>query len=282
MDKIYIAYENRKKGLMRSSYQTLSAIIATVSCYVSIEVAFADPVSIEVALPNFASGGGESLNFKGVAAISGADLHLTSAAGSLYGAAFNRDLVSLSSQRSFSTYFTFRMTNPQCGTGEGADGLAFVIQADESSVGSSGGGIGYEGIPSSLAIEFDSFKNEGFSDPDNNHIGISLNGNPKSVATVEAPFLLINENTYHAWVDYDGRADLLEVRLMDSAARPSVATLSYKTDLEAIFGSEVFVGFTAATGSCFEQHYISSFYFSRDLLAGGIDTTLNEYLPAHG
>ena len=68
---------------------------------------------------------------------------------------------------------------------------------------------------------------------------------------------------------------------MDSAARPSVATLSYKTDLEAIFGSEVFVGFTAATGSCFEQHYISSFYFSRDLLTGGIDTTVNEYLSAH-
>jgi hypothetical protein len=37
----------------------------------------------------------------------------------------------------------------------GADGIAFVIQPLSSDIGTLGGGIGYQGITPSLAIEFD-------------------------------------------------------------------------------------------------------------------------------
>lgn len=52
----------------------------------------------------------------------------------------------------FVTTFRFSITD---GT---ADGFAFVIQADDDeALGSGGSGIGYEGIPRSVAIEFDTF-----------------------------------------------------------------------------------------------------------------------------
>src|SRR5262249_46616566 len=45
-----------------------------------------------------------------------------------------------------------------------ADGFAFVIQAISSlALGQGGGGLGYQGIPESVAIKFDTFNNEGES-----------------------------------------------------------------------------------------------------------------------
>src|SRR5262249_24084890 len=42
------------------------------------------------------------------------------------------------------------------------DGFTFVIQAVSSlAVGAGGGGLGYQGIPNSVAIKFDTFNNEG-------------------------------------------------------------------------------------------------------------------------
>jgi Legume lectin domain len=236
------------------------------------QLAVAEPLAITVAEPNFSSAAGR-YQLNGAATIDGASLKLNQAAGNLYGTAFFKELVSLPSNRSFSAYFTFKITNPECGTGGGADGLAFIVQTDSSAVGSMGGGIGYAGILPSVAVEFDTFKNDGFKDPDDNHIGVSLNGDPESVATAPAPVLLVDGNTYHAWIDYDGADDLLQVRLAETAERPDEASLSYTVDLEEVLRSDVYVGFTAATGSCMEQHNIGSFYFSNEALPGGIDTS---------
>ena len=61
-----------------------------------------------------------------------------------------------------------------------ADGFAFVIQnaaAGTAALGDFGGYLGYSespnsaGIENSLAIEFDTFQNLNFSDPNNNHVG---------------------------------------------------------------------------------------------------------------
>lgn len=47
----------------------------------------------------------------------------------------------------------------------GADGLAFVLQQVSTNVGVVGGGIGYEGLRPSLAVEFDTYQNGDYSDP---------------------------------------------------------------------------------------------------------------------
>ncbi|MFM8508633.1 MAG: lectin-like domain-containing protein, partial [Actinomycetota bacterium] len=56
----------------------------------------------------------------------------------------------------------------------GADGIAFVLQPNNTAQGASGGGLGYQGITPSFALEFDTWRN---SDPAADHIGIMYNGN---------------------------------------------------------------------------------------------------------
>ena len=74
----------------------------------------------------------------------------------------------------FSIQIGFQITQPG---NSGADGIAFVIQNQKSdAIGIFGGGIGYAGIPNSIAIEFDTYPNSEYRDPNDNHIGIQTRG----------------------------------------------------------------------------------------------------------
>jgi len=194
------------------------------------------------------------------------------------GNAVYKNRVSLPEDGSFSAYFTFSMEDPVCSTnGKGADGIAFLLKSKLDSFGQKGLGIGYGGIAPSVAVEFDTFMNGEFADPNENHIGVNFNGVMTSVATENAPFQLNSGDLYHAWIDFDGTRKLIEVRISKSDERPSKAAFSRTLDLHAIIGSEVYVGFTASTGSCRELHSIHSFYFNNDLVPGGIDISEDTY-----
>lgn len=59
----------------------------------------------------------------------------------------------------------------------GADGIAFVLQPNCTGAGSPGGGLGYQGITPSLAIEFDTYQNAAENgDPQQDHISVMKNG----------------------------------------------------------------------------------------------------------
>ncbi|WP_462254820.1 L-type lectin-domain containing protein [Ferruginibacter sp.] len=58
----------------------------------------------------------------------------------------------------------------------GADGIAFVLQPISTSVGSTGGGLGYEGIAPAVGVTIDTYFNPGNNDPAFDHIAIQLNG----------------------------------------------------------------------------------------------------------
>jgi hypothetical protein len=71
----------------------------------------------------------------------------------------------------FNTTFQFRITNPggaHDGTDYGADGITFTIQGvGDTALGGGGGGLGYLGIGSSVAVEFDTWNNwDGANDLD--------------------------------------------------------------------------------------------------------------------
>ena len=59
--------------------------------------------------------------------------------------------------------------------GNGGDGIAFVIQNTNTSQGTSGGGIGYQGISPSYAIEMDTYYNS-TPDPNSDHIAFVEDG----------------------------------------------------------------------------------------------------------
>jgi hypothetical protein len=214
-----------------------------------------------ISYPDFSSVAGLTIN--GNAAQSGNALRLTPANFGQSGSAFSTSTVSLASNASFSTYFQFRFTNPggACdGLGCGADGLVFVVQTVGNNVGGAGGGIGYDGIPNSLGVEFDTWNNGGIDNNSSNHIGIDINGSVNSVLLTEVTEADMNDgDIWNAWVDYNSATQLLEARLTRSSTRPTSALLSYTVDLASVLGTtNAFVGFTSGTGAAFADHDVLS------------------------
>ena len=182
------------------------------------------------------------------------------------GTAFLSDTVSLSGDASFSASFSFQISNASGigdGDGPGADGIAFVLQTVSDTAGGLGGGIGYEGIAPSLGVEFDTYNNGARDQNDGNHAGIDLNGNVTSIALAPVSPRFNDGGIWHAWVDFDGPTQLLEVRVSTDPLRPPAPLLQEVVDLVSVLGgTEAYVGFTSGTGAGGGWHDILSFYFS--------------------
>ncbi|GAB3066036.1 hypothetical protein GCM10027053_31690 [Intrasporangium mesophilum] len=215
-----------------------------------------DPVCQTKNYPNFDNVQPGDLTLNGDAAIVGSPgvLRLVPSVLSSGGSSFTTQKVSFLNDGSFSTAFSFRFSNQQFG---GADGMVFVVQNVANNVGTLGGGMGYQGLPLSIGVEFDSWFNQGF-DSDDNHVGIDVNGdiNSNPRATLNGLLTLDDPNAvHHAWVDYNGATDVLEVRISDGA-RPTAPILTTSIDIPATLGgvTDAFVGFTAATGAAAADH----------------------------
>ena len=140
--------------------------------------------------------------------------------------------------------------------GNGADGMAFVIQqSGTSQIGIGGSGLGYQGTPSSLAVEFDTYQNQSpWSDPSYDHMAIFQNGSVDhaSVNNLAGPIMAsststnIEDNTAHLIrITWDPSSQTFAC-YFDCSLR-----LSITQDLiNSVFGgnSMVYWGFTGATG----------------------------------
>jgi hypothetical protein len=184
------------------------------------------------------------------------------------GSAFLTNPIDLTNLASFSTAFTFRITNPQGISdedGQGADGIVFVVQTVSNTAGGGGGGIGYEGIGNSVGIEFDTWNNGGtLNDPNGNHVGINVGGTFNGPTTPINP-RMNNGVDWFAWIDYNGTTNLIEVRLSQTNVRPNAATLTRTADLLAVLGqTNAYVGFTSGTGAAGGFHDIVNWQFVDD------------------
>jgi YVTN family beta-propeller protein len=202
----------------------------------------------------------------GNAALATPALRLTPAATGQYGSAFLTTSVPVTANTSFSARFVFRD-----GGGSGADGMTFTVQGNSASaLGGAGGGLGYETIDKSLAIEVDEF--QGGTDPNNNHVGVLTNGSVTNhLATSIPAFTLADNNSHTLWVDYDGTTNTLRVYLDQAATttKPGspIITLT-NIDLPALLGSTAWFGFTGATGGATNNHDVLAF-----------DLTVNAFAP---
>jgi hypothetical protein len=205
-----------------------------------------------------------TLQLNGDAALvnSGSILRLAPALGYTAGTAFITTPFLIDSATTFSTSFTFRIDG-----GSGADGMTFIVQNDSrgpAALGTSGGDFGYRNfldpslsVTPSVAIEFDTWDNgvDGVADPDDNHVGIDLNGSINSVVTASPAFSLEGEPRF-AWINYSG--GILDIFLSESNSQPATPLLSESLDLAAIVGSQAFFGFGAGTGAATDNHDIEA------------------------
>ncbi len=236
----------------------------------------------ELNYPNFMTIGG--LKLAGTAKQPDSSIMLTPRRPLTAGAMWNKNLVPVS--QGFSTTFTFKIERgTNSGTIEdsypGADGLAFVIQnSDSMALGADGGGIGYENIKNSIAIEIDLFNNDddqfiSKQDPNGNHIAIQSLGADKNSAehTEEAliglskkiPLIRSDGTVYHVKIVYNYDPGVMNV-FLDNTGAFSLSSLVVDSLyigelLNLKFDEGAYVGFTAATGSAFQEHHLLSWHF---------------------
>jgi hypothetical protein len=128
------------------------------------------------------------------------------------------------------------------------------------SIGSSGGVLGYTGIWPSIGVEFDTWNNRAPYDQDSNHIGINTNGDIESITASYVAPDFNDGNSWYAWINYDGT--FLEVRANQTGVRPAAPLLSCDIDIPRILDTSMaYVGFTAGTGSSWENHTILSWQY---------------------
>lgn len=208
------------------------------------------------------------LQINGNAFQNGNRLTLTPANFGQGGSAFSTSLINLGAGASFSTLFSFDIRN-RGGLAGGADGLTFTVQRTANNVGGTGGGLGYQGIGQSIAVEFDTYDN---GEPGgSNHVGIDVNGNMNSVvSTGQLAPDFDNGQTWWAWVDYNGGTGVMDVRWSGTNLRPVAPMLSTTFSLPTILGgTTAYVGFTAGTGAGYGEHNIKSWVFENSFSEQG-------------
>ncbi len=190
------------------------------------------------------------------AAVTSNVLRLTPNLTSRVGSAFLTTPVNIGANTSFATRFVFR----QHGSADGADGLAFVVQGDAvNALGAAGGGLGYAGIPKSIAVEIDSYLSP--FDPSANHLGILSNGDSTIHLQQHTPAFDMEDGTSHTvWVEYDGPADTLRVYLAQGivTTRPTTPVMTANLTLDVITNGSAWFGFTGATGGASNNHDIEA------------------------
>jgi len=248
---------------MRTKLYTLS-LIATLSLS---EIGLGQTTGLTIYQPNFATqqaGWTTNGNASFGTINSAAALILNPSTSYQGGSAYWSQKITLSSDRSFSAFFTYQIDQ----NNSRADGFTFIMQqAGTTALGSNGQNLGIYGISgTSLAVEFDTYQNGG--DPDNNHIALDLNGNTTHstgvVASINTHTLdLADGSLKYVWIDYSGTTKSFQVRISNSNSRPTTATLSTTNyTLSTMFSNpNVYVGFTGATGGAYERHSITSFDF---------------------
>jgi hypothetical protein len=186
----------------------------------------------------------------------------------------------------FVTEFAFAISDGVNHTGSdnslpGADGIAFVIQNNSpDALGAFGGGIGYEEIPNSVAIEIDLFRNDStqlfdYFDPNGNHLAVMSMGKEPNTAkhTKQATLGITDTITevkpngmpYYVRIEYNQEPDRLSIYMNKKKefGKPVLIINNFKLDklIDLENGEWAFAGFTSATANSYENHDILSWYF---------------------
>jgi serine/threonine protein kinase len=214
----------------------------------------------------------EKLQFNGNATIINQVARLVPANSSInHGTIFYKTPIQLKNKLSWQTFFEFSI-GENGGLEGGGDGLTFILQNSSrgvKAIGAPGAYLGYATngnyapISPSIVIEFDTWYNPEFGDPNNNHVGINLNGNiiSETVAIPEINFK--SGEIIRVWIDYHGSDQTLAIFISLTNNKPANPLLVKEIDLEGILGSEAYLGFSAGTWNAWGNHDLIRWYFQQ-------------------
>jgi gliding motility-associated-like protein len=168
------------------------------------------------------------------------------------GSFFSQNTIDLTQPFSLQASFFFG-----CKDGNGADGIVFILATSNTALGNGGGGLGYEGITPSIAVETDDYFNSNYADPASDHMAvISMGSLDHSAPTnLVAPINITNieDCMDHCFaVSWDPVSQRLEMSVDDNS-------ISYQGDIVAsIFSGNplVYYGFSSGTGSLSNLHRV--------------------------
>ncbi len=200
------------------------------------------------ALAETASFSGIDMELVGVASVTeGGELQLTPSIPGVSGGAWGVN--AFSAAESFYSTFTFRIEagdfDPM------ADGFAFVLQNNGSStLGGSGGGIGYSGIDGIAAV---------VHTWDNNRLGLVTTDSPFDAAPAGVDLGKASLITGTQTMTYDPTTTTLTwTAELDVDGHAVTASDSLTIDLSARFGGSFYAGFVSGTGLSYADHRITS------------------------
>jgi hypothetical protein len=209
-------------------------------------------IALDVITPA-TSGGGSTINYPngfasttglnlvGNTVLTGSALELTSGATFQTSAIWNATPVNV---QNFTTDFTFQITPASPNT---ADGLTFTIQnAGAKAIGLTGGGLGYQGLATSIAVKFDLYNNAGEGV---DSTGFFVGGAAPFVPALDLTASGVNLHSgdvMHAHLSYNGTT--LTLILTDTVTGASFTGTDVVNIPATVGGNSAYVGFTAGTG----------------------------------
>ncbi|MEZ4886891.1 MAG: gliding motility-associated C-terminal domain-containing protein [Chitinophagales bacterium] len=183
---------------------------------------------------------------------------LTGAFNTQFGAIWSNDLINLN--ESFEAQFRLYLGDKDA---NGADGIVFVFQPVSNTVGSLGGGLGFEGIVPSVGVEFDTWQNGDRLDPPNDHVCLMQHGNLHHVTGALTPATSLGNIEDGQWHDVrvTWNAEIHQLKVFWQCT----SILTYNGDIvnNTFSGNPmVYWGFTSATGAANNVHQVCIDYIS--------------------
>lgn len=139
-----------------------------------------------------------------------------------------------------------------CQDVNGADGIVFILQPISTSIGTTGEGMGFQGISPSIGISLDTWQNTNLNDPAYDHISIQSNGNVVHGSDLAGPVQVsassdnIEDCQWHVFrISWDAVNKILSGHfdgLLRVQANIDLVTTVFNND------PNVYWGFSAATG----------------------------------
>ncbi|KAG6539150.1 probable L-type lectin-domain containing receptor kinase S.5 [Zingiber officinale] len=179
---------------------------------------------------------------------------------------------------SFNTSFNINVYRPN-GDIPG-DGLAFVIarSLDGPPPGSDGAYLGLtnatlNGLSTNqfVALELDTVMDSSVEDPDDNHVGLDINGVVSNVTAnltrLDIEIAPVNATNYTVWINYDGGARAIRLYMaVVGNPKPASPALQASLDLSEFLNQRSFFGFTGSTGETYQLNCVLAWNLTVEIL----------------